>query len=104
MLVYFLLIKKTVCIYRVRPYVPIFRRLLQKLVNFLRNKKVAALSGIAQPGSFENSLKEMGAELVYPKRFADHHRFTQQELLNTINRAKKRQAEKQQNDFLCIFP
>ncbi len=65
----------------------------QKPLNFLRNKKVAALSGIAQPGSFENSLREMGAELVYPKRFADHHRFTQQELLNTINRAKKRQAE-----------
>ena len=27
------------------------------------------------------------------KRFADHHRFTQQEVLNVINRSKKRQAE-----------
>ena len=27
------------------------------------------------------------------KRFADHHRFTQQEILNAINRGKKRQAE-----------
>ncbi|MDW8309348.1 MAG: tetraacyldisaccharide 4'-kinase, partial [Verrucomicrobiales bacterium] len=34
-----------------------------------------------------------GAELVYSKRFADHHRFTQQEVLNVINRSKKRQAE-----------
>ena len=25
-------------------------------------------------------------------RFADHHRFTQQEILNAINRSKKRQA------------
>ena len=32
-------------------------------------------------------------QIEYAKRFADHHRFTQQELLNTINRAKKRQAE-----------
>ena len=31
--------------------------------------------------------------MVYTKRFADHHRFNQQELLNTINRAKKRRAE-----------
>jgi tetraacyldisaccharide 4'-kinase len=35
----------------------------------------------------------LGAELAYAKRFADHHRFTQQEVLNAINRSKKRQAE-----------
>ena len=29
---------------------------------------------------------------MYAKRFADHHRFTQQEVLNVINRSKKRQA------------
>jgi tetraacyldisaccharide 4'-kinase len=56
-------------------------------------RKVASLSGIAQPESFENSLKSQGAELVYSKRFADHHRFTQQEVLNAINRSKKKQAE-----------
>jgi tetraacyldisaccharide 4'-kinase len=59
----------------------------------LRGRKVASLSGIAQPESFEQSLVQLGADLVYSKRFADHHRFTQQEVLNTINRGKKRQAE-----------
>jgi tetraacyldisaccharide 4'-kinase len=59
----------------------------------LKGHKVASLSGIAQPESFEQSLVQLGAELVYAKRFADHHRFTQQEVLNTINRGKKRQAE-----------
>jgi tetraacyldisaccharide 4'-kinase len=59
----------------------------------LQGRKVASLSGIAQPESFEQSLVQLGAELVYSKRFADHHRFTQQEVLNAINRAKKRQAE-----------
>ena len=54
---------------------------------------MASLSGIAQPESFEQSLVKLGAELVYSKRFADHHRFTQQEILNAINRSKKRQAE-----------
>jgi tetraacyldisaccharide 4'-kinase len=59
----------------------------------LAGKRVASLSGIAQPESFEKSLLNHGAELVYSKRFADHHRFTQQEVLNAINRSKKRQAE-----------
>ncbi len=61
-------------------------------LDFLRGRKVASLSGIAQPESFEKSLEKLGAELVYAKRFADHHRFTQQEILNVINRGKKRQA------------
>lgn len=62
-------------------------------LEFLKGRKVASLSGIAQPESFEQSLVKAGGDLVYSKRFADHHRFTQQEVLNTINRAKKRQAE-----------
>ena len=62
-------------------------------LDFLKGRKVASLSGIAQPESFEQSLVQLGAELVYSKRFADHHRFTQQEILNAINRSKKRQAE-----------
>jgi tetraacyldisaccharide 4'-kinase len=61
-------------------------------LDFLKGRKVASLSGIAQPESFEQGLVTLGAELVYSKRFADHHRFTQQEVLNVINRGKKRQA------------
>ena len=61
-------------------------------LDFIKGLKVAALSGIAQPESFEESLVRLGAELVYAKRFADHHRFSQQEILNAINRGKKRQA------------
>ena len=62
-------------------------------IEFLQGKRVASLSGIAQPESFEKSLVSIGAELVYSKRFADHHRFTQQEVINAINRGKKRQAQ-----------
>lgn len=64
----------------------------RKDLDILRGKKAASLSGIAQPESFEQSLVSLGVELVYSKRFADHHRFTQQEVLNVINRGKKRQA------------
>ena len=62
-------------------------------LELLKGRKVASLSGIEQPGSFEESLVRLGSELVYSKRFVDHHRFTQQEVLNAINRSKKRQAE-----------
>ena len=61
-------------------------------LDLLKGRKLASLSGIAQPESFEKSLLHQGAELVYTKRFADHHRFTQQEVLNVVNRSKKRQA------------
>jgi tetraacyldisaccharide 4'-kinase len=62
-------------------------------IGLIKGRKVASLSGIAQPESFEHSLVELGGELVYSKRFADHHRFTQQEILNVINRGKKREAQ-----------
>ncbi|MEW6304086.1 MAG: tetraacyldisaccharide 4'-kinase [Verrucomicrobiota bacterium] len=62
-------------------------------LDFIKGKKVGALSGIAQPESFDRSIVRQGAELVYTKHFADHHRFTQQEVLNFINRSKKRQAD-----------
>jgi tetraacyldisaccharide 4'-kinase len=65
----------------------------QQGLDLVEGRKIASLSGIAQPESFEKSLVTLGGELVYSKRFADHHRFTQQEILNAINRSKKRQAE-----------
>ena len=61
-------------------------------LELLKQKKIASLSGIAQPESFEQGLVKLGGDLVYSKRFADHHRFSQQEVLNVINRSKKRQA------------
>jgi len=65
----------------------------RQTLDFIKGRQVGSLSGIAQPESFEQSLVKLGAELVYSKRFADHHRFSQQEILNAINRGKKRQAE-----------
>ena len=62
-------------------------------IEFFKGRKVASLSGIAQPESFEESLTRLGAELVYRRRFADHHRFTQLEVIKVINRSKKKQAE-----------
>jgi tetraacyldisaccharide 4'-kinase len=63
------------------------------VLEMLEGKRVATISGIAQPESFEQSVIKLGADLAYTKRFADHHRFTQQELLNAINRGKKREVD-----------
>lgn len=62
-------------------------------LEFFKGRRVSALSGIAQPESFEESLVQLGAELVYSRKFADHHRFTQLEIIKVINRSKKKLAE-----------
>ena len=49
---------------------------LRKELDFLKGKKVAALSGIANPRSFESFLEDFGAKLVHTEHFADHHRYT----------------------------
>jgi tetraacyldisaccharide 4'-kinase len=62
-------------------------------LEYFKGRKISALSGIAQPESFEESLVQQGAELVYSRKFADHHRFTQLEVIKAINRSKKKLAE-----------
>ncbi len=59
----------------------------------LNNAKVAALSAIAKPESFERFLKQLGADLVLRDHYADHHRYTQQEIIDFINQAKAAGAE-----------
>ncbi len=46
----------------------------------LRGKRVAALSAIAVPESFEGFLEDLGAEILLRQRFLDHHRFSEDEL------------------------
>ncbi|NOY76210.1 MAG: tetraacyldisaccharide 4'-kinase [Kiritimatiellaeota bacterium] len=59
----------------------------------LKDKKIAALSGIANPDSFEEFLRRFGSEIVHSAKFADHHRYSQQEIIDFINEAKARGAE-----------
>ncbi|MBN2162501.1 MAG: tetraacyldisaccharide 4'-kinase [Pontiellaceae bacterium] len=62
-------------------------------LSYLNGMKIAAVSAIAVPESFEKALEKLGAEIIYTRRFADHHRFSQQEIINTINWSIKRGAE-----------
>jgi len=59
----------------------------------IRGLRVAAISGIAVPESFERGVRKLGAEIVCSARYADHHRYTQQEIIETINRAVKAKAQ-----------
>ena len=57
-------------------------------------KKVAVVSGIAAPGGFERELEEvLGAEIVDRNRFPDHHRYSQQEVIDIINKSEKLGAD-----------
>jgi tetraacyldisaccharide 4'-kinase len=64
----------------------------RKPLEFLRDRPVAAVSGIAIPKGFEDELIRLGGRLMYHKRYADHHRYTQQEILNVINKSIEREA------------
>ena len=62
-------------------------------LDFLKGLKVSAISGIAVPESFESGLRMLGAEIVHHARYADHHRYTQQEIIENINCAAQAGAE-----------
>lgn len=62
-------------------------------LSMLKGAKTAALSAIARPESFEKFLEELGAELVLKDHYADHHRYSVQEILDFIREAKNAGAE-----------
>jgi len=56
-------------------------------LDWLRGKTVCTLSGIASPKGFENSLRQLGAKVVWCERYADHHRYDSSEILYALNRS-----------------
>lgn len=58
-------------------------------LDWLEGKKVAALSGIATPESFESFLVRYGAEIRYCERYLDHHRYSELELNRFYRNAEK---------------
>ncbi len=62
-------------------------------LEILKGKKIASICAIAAPESFESFLRDFGAELVHFDRYADHHRYSQQEVIDFINAAHEKGAE-----------
>ncbi|MCQ2397389.1 MAG: tetraacyldisaccharide 4'-kinase [Lentisphaeria bacterium] len=62
-------------------------------LDYLKGKKVASISAIAVPESFNRYLRQLGATIVYQEHFADHHRYHKKELAAFGRNARKAGAE-----------
>jgi tetraacyldisaccharide 4'-kinase len=62
-------------------------------VEALRGRRVLLLAGIARPAGFRRTLAAMGAEVAAERVFADHHRFTAQELDEALRAADAARCE-----------
>ncbi len=69
------------------------RTSLKASLDFIRGMKAATLAGIADPGGFEEMLTGLGVQVIHSRRFADHHIYSQQELIDVLNKATRRGAE-----------
>jgi len=61
-------------------------------LEFLNERRVAAISGIAQPDSFESFLRTLGAEIVHARQYADHHRYSRSEIISMLAKSKRLRA------------
>lgn len=59
-------------------------------LDYLRGLYIGALCGIAAPESFENGLRDLGANIELSRHFADHHRYTKKELTSFFQRCVRR--------------
>ncbi|MDD5729005.1 MAG: tetraacyldisaccharide 4'-kinase [Victivallales bacterium] len=81
------------CCHKPRYLEKVFERGERRDLEFLQGKKLAALSAIACPDGFERFLGQLGGTIVYSKHYADHHRFSQQELIDFVNVSKSAKAD-----------
>jgi len=62
-------------------------------LDFLKGLRVVTVAAIAVPKGFEGELEKLGAEIIERFTFADHHRYTQQEIIDIVNTASELQAD-----------
>ncbi len=62
-------------------------------IEILRDQPVAAFCGIAKPGDFHDTLKTVGAQVVFFSAFPDHHRYVANDLKTIEQEAKKAGAK-----------
>lgn len=62
----------------------------RKPLHFLKGKWVGAISAIAVPEAFENSLRKLGARVEVRRHFSDHHRFSKRDVDQFMQRCVER--------------
>ena len=74
--------------------VPVFRARIvpHALQSELVGEKVVAFAGIGRPGKFFKSLELAGADIVAAVEFADHHPFSQNDIMKLVEKASLHNA------------
>lgn len=62
-------------------------------LEWLKGKTLCTLSGIAVPQGFEDSLRKLGAKVIWCERYADHHRYDPSEILFALNKTHDLKAD-----------
>ncbi len=62
-------------------------------LDYLRERRVGSICGIAVPESFEGALVDLGARIELSKTFADHHRFRRKEVEQFVRRCSRRHLD-----------
>jgi len=62
-------------------------------LDYLHGLRVVAVSAIAAPKGFERELEKLNATILERFNFADHHRYTQQEIIDIINKSRELGAD-----------
>ena len=61
-------------------------------INEFKNNKVVTFAGIGNPENFFNLLRDNKIDLVEEIKFPDHHKYSENELKNLFDKAKKHSA------------
>jgi len=61
-------------------------------INEFKNNKIIAFAGIGNPENFFDLLKDNKLNIVETIKFPDHHKYSEKELENLFNKAKKNNA------------
>ena len=62
-------------------------------VESISGQKIVAVSAIGNPASFEQTLRDLGAEIVESIRYPDHHEYTVKEMHDVLQQADALGAE-----------
>ncbi|ADO76410.1 tetraacyldisaccharide 4'-kinase [Halanaerobium praevalens] len=65
----------------------------EEKIDFLKEKKVFAFSGIGSPEAFQKSIEAAGAKLVSYKIFKDHYNYQKEDLLTLLDQYSASQAD-----------
>jgi tetraacyldisaccharide 4'-kinase len=58
----------------------------------LRGRSVVAFAGIGRPAKFFQTLRELGANVIGVTEFADHHPYTEPDIMRLVETAQRRNA------------